>query len=97
MLYRSTKLTQSARDETCVGCGVQDGTVVWAHSNEGAHGKGKSIKSHDLLGNYLCFKCHSWYDTGPAPRAEKQAFFRTCYPRTMVRVAEKLAEGTLKL
>lgn len=98
-LYRSHALTQSARDETCVNpaCGVQNGTVVWAHSNEGEHGKGARIKAHDLLGNYLCALCHFWYDQGPAPREEKREFFRRCYPRTMVRVAEKIAAGTLKL
>lgn len=96
-LYRSHALTQSARDETCVHCGARDGTVVWAHSNEGEHGKGARIKAHDLLGNFLCMKCHTWYDQGPAPRSEKREFFRTCYPRTMVRVAEKLATGELRL
>lgn len=97
MNHRSKALTQSARDESCVRCGAVDGTIVWAHSNEMAHGKGKSIKAHDLLGNYLCFKCHSWYDSGSATREEKRAFFRECYPWTMVRVAEKLANGELKL
>ena len=96
-IYRSHALTQSARDERCVSCGAQDGTVVWAHSNEGEHGKGARIKAHDLLGNYLCFRCHTEYDSGNATRAEKRAFFRACYPRTMVRVAEKLASGELKL
>lgn len=97
MNHRSKALTQSARDETCVHCGTQDGTVVWAHSNEMAHGKGRSIKAHDLLGLYLCFKCHSWYDTSADARHEKRAFFREYYPKTMVRVAEKLAAGELKL
>lgn len=97
MNHRSKALTQSARGEPCVGCGSEDGTVVWAHSNEMEHGKGKSIKAHDLLGNYLCFRCHTWYDTGPASRQEKREFFRQCYPRTMTRVAEKIAAGAIKL
>lgn len=97
MNHRSKSLRESARDETCVGCGAQDGTVVWAHSNEMQHGKGKGLKAHDILGNYLCYRCHSWYDAGISGRLEKQRFFRECYPRTMVRIAEKLANGTLKL
>jgi Protein of unknown function (DUF1364). len=97
MNHRSKALTQSARDESCVGCGADDGTIVWAHSNEMEHGKGKSIKAHDLLGNFLCFRCHAWYDSGPATRDQKRAFFRRCYPQTMVRVAEKLESGELKL
>ncbi len=97
MNHRSNKLRESARDETCVYCGIQDGTVVWCHSNEGAHGKGGALKAHDLLGNYLCAVCHRMYDTGPWTREEKHAFFRECYPKSMVRVAEKLAAGKLKL
>lgn len=93
MNHRSTKLRQSAKGEPCVACGKHDGSTVWAHSNESAHGKGMSIKAHDLMGNYLCFDCHRWYDVGPATRQEKKAFFRECYPKTMVRIAERLAEG----
>lgn len=95
--HRSEALRRSAKGEACVRCGVRDGSVVWAHSNEGEHGKGKSLKAHDLLGNYLCFHCHNFYDTGTASREVKHAFFRECYPKTMTRVAEKLAAGTLRL
>lgn len=96
-MHRSKPLRDSARDEMCVGCGRQDGTIVWAHGNELAFGKGKSIKCHDLLGNYLCMACHSAYDTGTMSREWKQRFFRDCYVKTMTRVAEKIAAGTLKL
>ena len=97
MNHRSEALRQSARDERCVYCGRVDGTVVWAHSNEQMHGKGMSIKAHDLLGNYLCGACHNLYDRSPLSREQKQAMFRECYPRTMTRVAEKLAAGELTL
>ena len=97
MNHRSRSLTQSARGEKCVACCADDGTIVWAHSNEMAHGKGKGIKAHDLLGLYLCFQCHTWYDTSDASRAEKRKFFRENYPITMARVAEKIARGNLKL
>ena len=97
MNHRSQALRDSARDEACVNCGAQDGTVVWAHSNEGGHGKGMSIKAHDLLGNYFCAYCHAWYDSGKSDRENKRALFRECYPKSMVRVAEKLAAGELKL
>ncbi len=94
--HRSERLRASANGEACVCCGSV-GTTVWAHSNEGAHGKGMSLKAHDLLGLYLCGECHARYDRGPETRAYKQDFFRTYYPETMVRVAEKLADGSLKL
>ncbi len=97
MNYRSRALRDSARGEACVACGAQDQTVVWAHSNEQEHGKGVALKAHDLLGNYLCLECHSFYDLGGASQAERRAWFRAQYPKTMVRLCEKLARGELKL
>lgn len=60
--YRNKKLTQSAKHESCVSCGADDGTIVWAHSNFSRHGKGMGIKAHDLFGAYLCHNCHANYD-----------------------------------
>ncbi len=95
--HRSERLRASANGEACVCCGSV-GTTVWAHSNLQEHGKGMSIKAHDLLGLYLCGKCHREYDSGRMwNRLDKRAFFREYYPKTMVRVAEKLASGELKL
>ncbi|MDE3023810.1 MAG: hypothetical protein KGI54_18495 [Pseudomonadota bacterium] len=91
MNYRNKKILESARDETCIVCGSRYG-VVWAHSNEICHGKGRGIKAHDLLGLYLCFDHHQWYD-GDAPREKKKEFFREHYPACMVRLCEK---GVLK-
>lgn len=72
MNYRNKKLTQSAKHEACVSCGADDGTIVWAHSNQIRHGKGTGIKAHDLFGCYLCSKCHDWYDgrSKDAPNTE---------------------------
>ena len=94
--HRSERLRQSANGEPCVACGAV-GTTVWCHSNESSHGKGMSIKAHDLLGLYLCGQCHDLYDRSAWSRADKMRFFRDHYPATMVRVAEKLAAGYLKL
>jgi hypothetical protein len=96
--HRSESLRQSAKGEPCIACGREDGTTVWAHSNELAHGKAKSRKSHDLLGLYLCSVCHHLFDGSPSwTREQKQAFFKEHYDATMVRVSEKLAAGELKL
>lgn len=92
--HRSEALRKSAQGESCVACGREDGTVVWAHRNEG---KGMGLKQHDLLGLYLCQACHSWYDQGKADRDEKRRFFEEHYPATMARVAEKLARKELRL
>lgn len=64
MNYRNKKLTQSAKHESCVACGADDGTIVWAHSNSSRHGKGMGIKAHDLFGAYLCHRCHTSFDAG---------------------------------
>lgn len=64
MNWRSKKLTQSAKNESCVCCGALDDTVVWAHSNSQKHGKGTGIKAHDLFGAYLCYRCHTLFDQG---------------------------------
>ncbi len=94
--FRSKALRDSANGESCVACGRQDGTVVWAHSNEQSHGKGIGIKAHDLLGNYLCAWCHTLYDHDLS-REDAREYFSIFYPKTMARIAEKLASGELKL
>lgn len=61
-MYRNKKLRDSAKHESCVSCGKNDGTIVWAHSNTQRHGKGTGIKAHDIFGCYLCHNCHADYD-----------------------------------
>lgn len=60
MNYRNKKLTESAKHEACVSCGNPN--ACWCHSNESAHGKGKSIKASDIFGFIGCMSCHDWYD-----------------------------------
>ena len=62
--FRSPKLLQSAKGQECRNCGIDDGTIVSAHSNQSIHGKGKSIKASDVFIAWLCFNCHSWLDQG---------------------------------
>ncbi|MDE1828241.1 MAG: DUF1364 family protein [Candidatus Micrarchaeota archaeon] len=65
-MIRSRAITQSAEHEACCIC-HSNGTTVFAHSNHAMHGKGKGIKSHDIFGAYLCYKCHARYDGGELP------------------------------
>lgn len=88
MNWRSKKLTESARHESCVNCGASE-TVVWAHSNQIVHGKGKGIKAHDLFGAYLCHHCHSELDAGKATKFEKRAMFLEWWELSMIRACEK--------
>jgi len=63
-MHRDKKLLGLAKDQQCIWCGAQDGTVVWAHSNLGEHGKGMGIKAHDCMGMLLCSICHHQLDQG---------------------------------
>lgn len=64
MMYRNKGLLEAVRDFPCAHCGIQDGTVVAAHSNQLRDGKGKGIKAHDFRIAALCFKCHHELDQG---------------------------------
>lgn len=97
MNWRSKKLTQSAKHESCVACGADDGTIVWAHSNSQKHGKGMGIKAHDLFGAYLCVKCHNNFDYGQPNRLpgygstvfNKDDWFIEQWEKSMIRACEK--------
>jgi hypothetical protein len=97
MNWRNKKLTQSAKHESCVSCGANDSTIVWAHSNSQKHGKGMGIKAHDLFGAYLCHKCHSAFDANEPymPKAvgefalHKNEWFMKMWERSMIIACEK--------
>jgi hypothetical protein len=93
MNYRNKVLTQSAKNESCVSCGADDGTIVWAHSNSSRHGKGMGIKAHDLFGAYLCHQCHTMYDAGwslkGAQKITKTTWFFDMWERSMIIACEK--------
>ena len=64
MIYRDKQLLEAVREAPCMHCGIQDGTVVAAHSNQLRDGKGKSLKAHDFRIAALCYRCHSELDQG---------------------------------
>jgi hypothetical protein len=63
-MYRNDKLLKLARHSPCQICGIEDDTVVSAHSNQLRDGKGKGIKAHDYRIAYLCYHCHYALDQG---------------------------------
>jgi len=63
-MYRNKKLLELIRVIPCQHCGLQDGTVVAAHSNQLRDGKGRGIKAHDFRVAALCYRCHSELDQG---------------------------------
>ena len=63
-MYRNKKLLELARLLPCQICGIEDGTVVAAHSNQLRDGKGRGLKSSDVRIASLCFRCHAEIDQG---------------------------------
>lgn len=43
-------------------CNGRPDTVVFAHANGSAAGKGIGMKASDILGAYCCCDCHDVYD-----------------------------------
>ncbi len=64
MVYRNKRLLEIVRELPCQHCGVSDGTVVAAHSNQLRDGKGRGIKCSDALIAALCYRCHAEIDQG---------------------------------
>lgn len=86
-LFRSPRLLALAEGMNCVSCGIDDGTVVSAHSNLLDHGKGKGIKAHDGMTAWLCFACHSEYDQGmKMSKEDKREFILTMICRTHMKM-----------
>ena len=71
MTYRNSKLLKSARGAQCQSCGIIDGTIVAAHSNQLRDGRGYAHKSADYRVAYLCHRCHDYVD-GRAGNLDKQ-------------------------
>jgi len=60
------KLREAAEGQSCVRCGVANGTVVLCHyfgARRQAYGGGLGRKGHDLIAAHLCHDCHKFLDT----------------------------------
>lgn len=94
-MHRDKKLLNLARDQSCISCGADDGTVVWAHANGGEWGKGMGIKSHDCMGMFLCSICHHQLDQGFLwSKDEKREFTYKMICKTHIKLWE---EGLVKV
>jgi hypothetical protein len=65
MTFRSRKLLDASRGESCVRCHRRDETVVGAHYTgvrREAYGGGMGIKVHDCHVADLCSECHEYMD-----------------------------------
>jgi hypothetical protein len=72
MTYRNKALLEAVRESPCQICGVEDGTVVAAHSNQLRDGKGRGLKAHDFRIAALCYRCHHEIDQGSKMSKEER-------------------------
>ena len=84
MTYRNKKLLDAAKHvPQCMGCGISDGTIVAAHSNQIRDGKGTANKAHDYRIAYLCHTCHTKIDAGQLSREEKQERWESAHRKSI--------------
>lgn len=97
MNYRNLKILEAVREAPCMLCGVMDGTVVAAHSNQLKDGKGRGIKAHDYRIAALCFKCHHEIDQGSKlNRDERLNLWEEAHRSTIGWLFSHKIIGTLK-
>ena len=75
-------------------CNFNRETTVWGHANGSAAGKGFHQKAPDLLGAYLCSKCHDLYDRRQPPatgvtRDDVELAFWQGHARSLIILAQK--------
>ena len=83
MIYRNPDLLRVVRLLPCQSCGIEDGTVVAAHSNQLRHGKGRGLKAHDWRIAALCYRCHMDLDQGSGSREEKKRTWQDAHEQTL--------------
>ena len=83
MNYRNPRILALAQQHSCQACGRDDGTVVAAHSNQGRHGKGMSIKAHDCFVAFLDSQCHSVVDFGSGSRETRNLVWQLAHEKTI--------------
>lgn len=94
-MYRNKKLLEVVRNLPCQHCGIEDGTIVAAHSNQLRDGKGKGIKASDYRIAALCFKCH--YDLDQGAKLSKQDRVNLWEEAHRATIGELFERGYLKL
>jgi len=83
-LYRNTHLLKIVRLSPCQNCGLSDGTVVAAHSNQLRDGKGRGLKAQDYRIAALCFTCHAEIDQGAKlSKAERLEIWENAHRKTV--------------
>ena len=79
---RDKRILEFCRTLACQSCGIDNGTIVAAHSNQGIHGKGRGIKASDQYVAALCYECHYEVDQGRLCKVTKQMIWNEAHERT---------------
>jgi len=89
-MYRNKRLLEVVRQLPCQHCGIEDGTIVAAHSNQLRDGKGRGLKAHDYRIAALCFKCHTELDQGTIwSKTERVSVFEDAHRKTIGELFER--------
>jgi len=95
-MYRNRKLLDACRELPCQNCGISDGTVVAAHSNQLKDGKGRGLKAHDYRVASLCYKCHMELDQGKdLSKQERTELWEEAHRKTIGQLFEQNLIGPL--
>lgn len=87
---RSKALMAAYRLIPCQACGVDDGTVCGAHSNQARHGKGRALKASDIFSASMCHRCHSNLDQGSKmTRGEREAMWDEAHRKTVRELVQR--------
>jgi len=95
-MYRNRLLLNACRELPCQHCGISDGTVVAAHSNQLRDGKGRGLKAHDYRVASLCYKCHMELDQGKdLSKQERTELWEEAHRKTIGQLFERNLIGPL--
>jgi len=88
--FRSPALMRLYRTLPCQHCGIDDGSVCGAHSNQSVHGKGRGIKAGDQYCASLCHACHTALDQGShMSRQERAEMWDAAHRKTVAALQQK--------
>ena len=89
-MYRNNKLLKLAQQSPCQICGIEDETIVAAHSNQLRDGKGRGLKAHDYRIAYLCHQCHTTIDqSNKLTKQQKEYEWEEAHRKTIGWLFEK--------
>ena len=93
-------LREAARGQSCIRCGVDNGTIVLAHYSgvrRSNYGGGLGIKVHDLVGAHLCVDCHRTMDTEIKSKENRWLISEEMQHLCLLTILRLLEQGKIKV